>query len=487
MKQTRRSPLPCIKDQSTMLHALCLVTLAITCYGSDWTGGIGNWSSDGSPGWNGTGIPNGLGTTANFPSSTTGTTTQEVVGIIVGTISLTNISNNSRTVTLTNGITLNQDGVGAGTATISNTNSFSGTTNALIFSGGTLTLADDLLITNTGNSTSTSGAIQFASSASILAGTGNITISNSLNDTSAATGAIRFSNGANTFSGNVNIKKGLVSFNNSGSFGGVAGNTITLGEAGQGSASLLATAGGLNIANNWTAASGSGGTLLLGSTSIAASTVTYSGTGLLNGDLSLTSANPVTGNGAVILSGNISGGGGIDKVGVGNGRLSGTNSYTGNTTVTSGVLQLGSAGAIAASPVVLNGGTLTSSFVGTIQTTGSLALNAGTSVLDFGSGVGNTVLEFGNSSGASWAGSLRVDNWQGSVLGGVGDQFKFTAGGLDSPRIAQVTFKDPSGFVAGIYGATLVNGNELVPVPEPAALLTSIVLAGTALFRRRRA
>ena len=164
------------------------------------------------------------------------------------------------------------------------------------------------------------------------------------------------------------------------------------------------------------------------------------------------------------------------------------NTYSGPTTITSGILQLGSAGAIAASPVVLNGGTLTSSFVGTIQTTGTLSLNSGTnSIIDFGSGVGNTVLEFGNSSGASWLGSVRVDNWQGSVLGGAGDQFKFTTGGLDSPRIAQVTFKDPFGLAAGTYGATLVNGNELVPVPEPAALLTSVVLAGTALFRRRRA
>ncbi len=100
-------------------------------------------------------MPNAIGAIANFGDIVTGTTTQNVVGgVMVGTISFSSTANISRTITNTNGITLNQDGAGAGFATISNSDAFVGTTNALILAtGGTYTLADDLLISNTGGST----------------------------------------------------------------------------------------------------------------------------------------------------------------------------------------------------------------------------------------------------------------------------------------------------------------------------------------------
>src|SRR6476659_9091622 len=89
------------------------ISLAIHAQAASWTGGTGNWSSDLSPGWNGTGVPNAIGAIANFGDIVTGTTTQDVVGgVTVGTISFSSTANVSRTITNTNGITLNQDGAG---------------------------------------------------------------------------------------------------------------------------------------------------------------------------------------------------------------------------------------------------------------------------------------------------------------------------------------------------------------------------------------
>ena len=123
--------------------AILVLLIAINAqfaYGSDWDGGNGNWNSNVSPGWNGTGVPNAVGATANDGVAIDTTTTQNVAGgQTVGTISLTNNSNNRWTITNTNGITLDQVSPGTGTATISNTNTDTGT-NQLPVSDRTLHL-----------------------------------------------------------------------------------------------------------------------------------------------------------------------------------------------------------------------------------------------------------------------------------------------------------------------------------------------------------
>lgn len=101
------------KEVHTILSAGLLtasIVVAPSAQASTWTGAGGNWSSNASPGWNGTGVPDGVGAVANKASNTTAVTTQDVVGgVTVGTIS-TLLS--PWTLTLTNGITLNQDGAG---------------------------------------------------------------------------------------------------------------------------------------------------------------------------------------------------------------------------------------------------------------------------------------------------------------------------------------------------------------------------------------
>ena len=234
------------KPTKLALLFAAVLSLALTStQASNWTGIGGNWDSDLNPGWNGTGVPNAIGAIANFGDVATGITVQNVIGgVTVGTISLTNNSANTRTITNTNGITMNQDGAGAGFATISNTNTNATATNFLAINTGNLTLADDLLITNTGGSTNTTGAIQITSA---IGGTGNVTFSN-VSTALTQAGSIRMQTGINTFVGSVLIQKGTVTYNTATTFGN-SSNVVTLGQAGQGSAAMFSTTG-LTIANN---------------------------------------------------------------------------------------------------------------------------------------------------------------------------------------------------------------------------------------------
>ena len=422
------------------------LAFAVGAHASVWTGAGGNWDSDINPGWNGTGVPNGIGAIANFGDIVTGTTIQNIVGgITVGTISLTNNSNNSRTITNTNGITMNQDGAGAGFATISNTNTDTGTANFLFISGGTLTLADDLLISNTGGSTTSSGGIQISST---ISGTGNITFSNVSNTVTSSTifpGAIRIQTGSNNFVGSVLVQKGAVTFNNANSFGG-AGNTITLGQSGQGSATLESTSA-FTTANPIVVAAGSGGTLVLGSVSVGASV--YSGTVTLNGNLTYNSLS-TNANGST-LSGVVSGVGSITKVGSGLMRLTNTlNSYQGGTFITAGGL---------------------------------------TVIVDHGLGTGNVSL---TASGVTLTlqgatSDYIADNVDLSIVTGSTVNLNFTGTDVVGSLTVDGVVQTPGVYGAGSF-AELLGTGTLTVIPEPATYAILFVGAGcySGLQRLRR-
>lgn len=355
-----------------LLTASFVVTPSVQA--SDWTGGNSTWSSNANPGWNGTDVPNAVGAVANHGVSTTSVTTVDSA-VTVGTISLTNNSAFSWTITLTNVITLNQDSTGSGTATISNTNSNTGSSNFLAFKSGTLTLADNLLISNTGASTSSGGSIGF-SSASVIAGTGNITIDNVLNPISN-NGSIRFDNVINTFTGNVNLRSGVTSVHGGTPFGNTS-NVITLGAASKGSASLVFTTGAI-VFNPLVVAAGSGGTLTLGSNSGTTGIMELKGSVTLDGDLTINRLNS-NAAGYISLQGVVSGTGSITKVGVGSARLASANTYSGITKVSDGILSLTNALALQNSAV-----DTTASVTGTA----TAGLVAGVTTLTLGGLTGN--------------------------------------------------------------------------------------------------
>lgn len=397
-----------MSDVSILVKKIAVVAVVLLlpadfAAASNWTGASANWSSNANPGWNGSGVPNAVGAVANHPAATNATTTVDVAGgVTVGTISLTNNSNNSWQFTITNPITFNQDGSGTGAATLSNTNSTAGTSNFLSLNAGTITLADDLLISNTSSSTNTTGAIQIIGT---IGGSGNVTFSNSSTALSQVN-SIRLQTATNTFTGNVLVQKGTVTFNKDNSFGN-SSNIITLGESGQGSAAILSTTSVI-VSNNLAVASGSGGTLTIGSSSI--SNGTYAGTLALNGDVSLSSAS--SGSNSLSFSNVISGVGGLAKAGAGSLTLSGNNTFSGDTVLSTGngTLVLANSNALKNSTLKYTGSTLVfnSSVISHAFTMGGLT-GTGDIALQDNAGTPNAVaLSIGqnDSSPAAYSGAL---------------------------------------------------------------------------------
>ncbi|MBI3879937.1 MAG: autotransporter-associated beta strand repeat-containing protein, partial [Verrucomicrobia bacterium] len=133
----------------------------------------------------------------------------------------------------------------------------------------------------------------------------------------------------------------------------------------------------------------------------------------------------------------------------------------------------------------LAGGTLDTG--GLSDTIGTLTLSA-TSTLEMGNGA--SILHFGKSSSATWTGGvLNIVDWTGSGPGGGGggtDQIYFgtDASGLTSGELSLIRFVDPNG-LTGTYAATMLSSGEIVPVPEPATIVSVIFLIGWVGCRER--
>ena len=161
-------------------------------------------------------------------------------------------------------------------------------------------------------------------------------------------------------------------------------------------------------------------------------------------------------NGAI--NGNIN----LTIAGTGRQILSGFNSYTGNTRINSGTLQLGADSAVSGtSSLILAGGTFATD--GHIQTFFAPLSLLANSTIDLGAGA--SIVQFSDSHTQTWtAGALlRVSNWSGNITGSGTDQLLVgdsTKTGLSAAQLSRIHF---SGFHTG--AAFVVNGasGELVP------------------------
>jgi len=232
-------------------------------------------------------------------------------------------------------------------------------------------------------------------------------------------------------------------------------------------------------------------------------------------------------SGSTDFKGSINGtSGNLIKDGASTQVLSGTNAYTGTTTVSAGTLEVqgslsgttavtvNTSGTLllnsAATPIIKNTATMTvgggkvqiaNTLSNTNQTFGSLTLT-GTSILDFGTGSAGNAMTFSSLSFSTT--KLNVYNWTGSAYGaGVADtgslgdnkdHLLFTGttsiGTLGDSRIE---FFSDGGTTSVGFGQEVAFGSqfELVPitaVPEPAttALIGSIALCALIGYRERR-
>ena len=277
------------------------------------------------------------------------------------------------------------------------------------------------------------------------------------------------------------------------------GNVNHLVKTGAGSTTLT-------VANSYTGTTDiQAGTLLLSGNGNLPSTtaVTLSGTGAtLNlaataaTSMSLASLSGVVGSSVELgnhslevgssntdffFAGSLSGtGGSLVKQGTGILTLSGNNTYSHNTEIQKGTILLGANNVLpdTAALILSTGATLATG--GYSDTTGALSVN-GAAVIDLGSG--NSVLTFNAVS--QWTDMLSVWNYTGApwTAGGM-DQLRFTNTG--NINLANVTFYSDEGLSPiGTSGGALV-GNELVPVPEPKAVLGGILLLVLTGWRERK-
>ena len=303
--------------------------------------------------------------------------------------------------------------------------------------------------------------------------------------------------------------------------------TLTLGAAGDGTNSPLGTVGGitsvspsaaldLNGVTLGTAESltirgigvSSGGAL----TNSSGTDVTYSGLLTLgaaskvkasSGNISLSNTGTITGvgftltldgsaTGSSMASALATGTGGLRKLGTGTWTVSGSSTYYGVTTVSSGTLDVsGAAGALTeTSAVNINEGTLllSGSAADRISDSASISLGAATNStlqlsgtvtetlgsLTLSSGAGARVIDFGSTSGvltlasltAASPLSLQIWNWSGTTdTGGGTDQLIISSGSLGgSLSSSDISFYSDSG-TTPISGTAGFNATgELVPV-----------------------
>ncbi|MGQ5524006.1 autotransporter-associated beta strand repeat-containing protein [Chitinimonas sp. PSY-7] len=311
---------------------------------------------------------------------------------------------------------------GAGTLTLSSTQSYTGGTT---ISAGTLQIGNGGTSGNIVGNVTDNGTLAFNRSDDINF-TGNISGTGAL--TKQGAGVLTLS-GTNTYTGDTTISAGSLQVGNGGTTGSLAGNVINntaltfnrsddLGYTGNISGAGALTklgAGVLTLSGMNTHVGGttvSAGTLQIGSGGNSGSLVgdvTNNGVLAFNRSDDISFSNIISGSGALLKQGN-----GILT-------LSNANTYTGGTTISAGTLQIGSGG-------------ISGSLVGSVVNNAALAFNrsddisftdtiSGTGVLvKQGSGILTLANTAGHTGGTTIsAGTLQVGNGSttGSLAGDV--------------------------------------------------------------------
>ena len=330
-------------------------TVTFTYTTNNWVGGT-NWgtSAGDSNAWSAGITPNSSNAVAYFG---TGSSTNVTVdsSVTVGGMIFTNASGYTIVSTGTGSLTLDGSALG-GTAIIRNqagTNTIS----------TAVTLNTAMELTNSGltaiifaGGISGTGSIQLDSGATITLS--NATVSSTVSNAISGAGGVTVNgsgttvlSGNNTFTGGTTVSAGTLALSNSNALGANTGS-LTLSGGTLSMGAYNATVGAVTIGNAALTFISGGGTLT--ATSYAATNTV-----------------------ALTLSNSLAGTGTLTKTGAGTLTLTGVNSYLGGTTLSGGVLSLGSASAIGSSgTLTFNGGTLQYGSSNTTDYSGRFATNA---------------------------------------------------------------------------------------------------------------
>lgn len=438
--------------------ALFAAPLSLRAADLTWTGATnGTWDTT-TANWSGASTIFTSGDNANFSGTPTNNVTA-ASGLTIGSINLQ--TGFTGTVALTGANTVTgTTTVSAGTLNLGNSGALG--TSTVTLSGGTAVATTGITTTNafvaqtgTSSSLSTINSSNWSFNGNI-SGSGTITRSYISGnpatvylggDDSGFTGTFNIINNANAVVRFANASAG--SANAKWVFNQAQNNTRTTTDFTSGTIQFGSFTG-----NGFLTAQGGAGTR------------TYQ-VGNLGLNETFSGAISQTGTGVVVA---------VSKVGSGTWTLSGSNSYTGATTINAGTLAIGKSSALSSSSaMVLNGGTFATG--GFSQTLNTLTLSS-TSSIDFGAGT--SALAFADSSAITWTGTLDLINFNIGT-----DTLKFgtsstalTAGQLADISLAGYTATglDSSGFVTF----------TAVPEPTQAAFLILGMLGLIVFVRNHR-
>lgn len=351
--------------------------------------------------------------TLDISATTSGTTVNNLTGsgaVVLGSKTLTDIDTNGGTlsgvISGTNGSLIKS---GLGTLTLTGVNTYTGATK---INAGTLQIGNGGSIESSSAITDNAALIFNSSSdisyGNVISGTGTLTQSgagtttlNEINTytgvTTISSGTLLIDDGGSIASSSAITDNAALKFNSTSdiSYGNVISGTGTVTQSGTGTLSLTganAYIGGTTISSG-ALSIGNGGT-----------------TGSVTGDITDNATLMFNRTDAFTYAGIVSGAGVLNQSGTGTTILTGVNTYTGRTTISDGVLTIGTGGSIASSSGIINNaqlifnstsatsygnviagygsltqsGTGTTTLTGTNTYTGATTISAGTLALDSG-------------------------------------------------------------------------------------------------------
>jgi len=430
-------------------------------------------------------------------------------GAIAGNITNTGTLAFNRTGTLTNASVISGSGAltksGAGTVILTAANTYS---------GGTTINTGTLQVGLGGNNTTGSlGGGNIVNNGNLFLSVSNtLTITNEISGTGTLNSGSLTTvlSGSNSYSGLTTVSAGILRVDSGNALGSTnAGTVVANGARLQlqgvtvGNEALTISGNGLGNSGGALRA-GTGANTYGGKVTLAADSRFFAGSGTsltlsASGDaLDLASYTlTVEGSGANNVNGAIVGTGGITKIGTGTMTLAASNSYSGATAVTLGVLNLNSASGSAlgstssvsvatnatllvsqgnqvndSAAVTLSGGTIQRAS-GVSEVFGSLSVS-GSGFLDYGIGATGT-LSFGTYTPSAL---LSVQNFgQGNVLTFTSDLSSYLPS-LQGGGFSSSQFSFDNGFTSNWNGSAFT----ITAIPEPATVLAALGLVGLLLY-----